>query len=99
MEPIGGLFGTRKLELDLVMVWSLLTIYAGNTSAEFARSVGRYKLPRPNISEYGELILIKSNNNCVEITSCVMMCDTKYLFSLCIGFSLTSGVERASLNS
>jgi hypothetical protein len=81
------------------MVWSLLTISAGNTFAEFVRSVGRYKLPRPNISEYGELIFIKSINNCVEIVSCVMMRDIKYLFSLYIALSLTSEVERASPNS
>lgn len=82
------------------MVCSLLTISVGIPFAEFIRSVGRYKLPRPNIFEYGELFFIKSNNNCVEIESCVTMRYTKYFFSpFYIGLSLTSEVERASLNS
>jgi hypothetical protein len=81
------------------MVCSLLTISAGITFADFVKSVGRYKLPKSNIFEYGELFFSKSNNNCVEITSCVMMCYTNFLFSFYIGLSLTSEVERASLNS
>ena len=63
------------------MVCSLLTISAGITFAELVRSVGRCKLPRPNIFEYGILFSIKSNNNCLEIASCVIMRYTKYTVS------------------
>lgn len=88
-----------EIRIGFVMMCSLLKISAGNNFAEFVRSVGKYKPPRPNIFECGELFLIKSNNICVEIASCVMMRDTRYLFSFYIGLSLTSDVERASLNS
>jgi hypothetical protein len=81
------------------MVCSLLTISVGIPFAEFIRSVGRYKLPRPNIFEYGELFFIKSNNNCAEIASCLTMHYTKYFFFFYVGLSLTSEVEGASLNS
>lgn len=62
------------------MVWSLLTISAGNHFAGFVRSVGRYKVHRTNLSEYGELIFIKSNNNCVEIASSVIIRDKNFCF-------------------